>query len=323
MHPYFKALASQFEPLDEVLPTGSIPFALSSSALIPSPRFTEFNPSPALVQHLRSILPEYVPSDPNPSANQESDPNTIKAATSNENPGQQPTAGFSLPTIPMPAVNLNVDVRNLRWSWPGYLTFGKNSKDKPKITKAPVDVQKPELKPETGGEGGTPPDAPVVESNIPSSGPPKEEEKVEVEVEVDTVSLADAMEENRHGEGSSKHSPAAGTPSETPPQPAVGADGPNPDDGATPAAVPPVNPLPVFLEGLDGVSQEPASTTPPLPSPEEESLPTISEPPPPPVTLAQTFVHLAPPGHPLRTTKRRLYYLTVRFTVHVVFLFKI
>ena len=317
LHPYFKTLTSQFEPLDDVLPTGSIPFALSPSGLIPSPRFSEFSPSPALVQHLRSILPEYVPSDPDLSPNSESDPNTVKASASNENSGQQPTAGFSLPAIPMPAVTLNVDMRNLRWSWPGYLTFGKNTKDKEKrkSTKVPADEQKPdsklEPKPDTGTEGGTPSDAPVVEGENPSSDPPKEEEKVEVEVEVDTGSLADAMEENRHGGSSSQHSPGAGTPSESPPQPAVGTDGPPPDDDTTPAAVQSVDPVPVFPE-VDGVSQEPASTMPPSPSPVEEPLPIISEPPPPPVTLAQSLVHLAPPGHPLRTTKRKLYYLTVR-----------
>ena len=317
-------MASQFEPLDDVLPTGTIPFALSPSGLIPSPRFSEFSPSPALVQHLRSILPEYVPSDPGPSPNPESDSSTVKGTASNENSSQQPTSGFSLPTIPMPAVTLNVDVRNMRWSWPGYLTFGKNSKDKEKRknSKVPVDQQKPdpklEPKPDIGGKGGAPSDTPVAEGDIPNSEPPKEEEKVEVEVEVDTVSLADAMEESGPGGSSNKHSPGAGTPNEAPP--AVGTVGPTPDENPAPTAVQPTDPVPLFREGVDEVSQEPDSISPPLSSPEEELLPTISEPPPPLVKFSQTPVHLAPPGHPSRTTKRSLFYLTVRRAPCVFFL---
>ena len=316
MHPYYKALVSQFEPLDDVLPTGTIPFALSPSGLIPSPRFSEFSPSPALIQHLCSILPEYVPSDPSP--NPESDSGTVKATASNENSSQQPISGFSLPTIPMPAVTLNVDVRNMRWSWPGYLTFGKNSKDKEKRknSKVPVDQQKTdtklEPKPDIGVEGGAPSDTPVVEGDIPNSNPPKEEEKVEVEVEVDTLSLADAMEESGPGGSSNQHSPGAGTPNEAPPLPAVGTVGPTPDENPTPAVVRPTDPIPMFHDGVDEVSQEPDSISPPLSSPEEELPPTISEPPPPLVEFSQTQVHLAPAIHPLRTTKRRLFYLTVR-----------
>ena len=327
LHPHYKVLASQFEPLDYVLPIESIPFALSPSGLIPSPRFSEFSPSPALVQHLGSILPEYVPSNPHLTPNLELDPNSIKATASIENiSGQQPTGGFALPTIPMPAVNLNVDVRNLKWSWPGYLTFGKNSKDKEKQKNAsPVtDERNPDLKqepkPDAGGEGRDPSGAPVADGDVPGSGPPKEEEKVGVEVEVDTVSLADAIEsENIHRGSSNEHLPGTSTPSETPPSPATRTI--VPDDDATPTAVQQANPVPA-PRGVDEMSRQPTSASPPLPSP-EELPPTISEPPLPPITFSQTLVHLAPPGHPLRTTKRRLYYLTVCRPSRLCFFFKI
>ena len=317
LHPHYKALASQFESLDDVLPIESIPLVLSPSGLIPSPRFSELGPSPALVQHLRSILPEYVPSAPDPHPDSESDSNATKAATSNGNSGQQPTGGFSLPTIPMPAVTLNVDVRNMKWNWPGYLTFGKNSKDKEKQKggEAAVDEQKPdselEPKPDTGGEGVASSDAPVAEGGVPSPGPLKEEEKVEVEVEVDTLSLADAMEsEAGQGSGLNAHSPGDGTPNEAPPPLAVRAIGPTPDDDITPTAVRPPDPDPA-RQGDNEMSQRPPSTGSPSSSSEEELHPATSEPPPPLVTFSQTLVHLAPSGHPLRTTRRRLYYLTV------------
>jgi len=225
-------------------------------------------------------------------------------------------SAFSLPTIPMPAVSLNVDMRNMRWSWPGYLTFGKNSKDKEKRknAKGPLDQQKhdPKLepKPDTGGEGGAPSDTPVAEGDIPNSEPPKETEKVEVEVEVDTVSLADAMEESGPGGSSNAHSPGPGTPNEAPPPPAVGSVEPTPDENPPPAAVQLTDPVPVFREGVDEVSEEPDSISPPLSSPEEPP-PIILEPPPLLVEFSQTSVYLAPPGHPLQTTKRRLFYLTV------------
>jgi hypothetical protein len=319
LHPYYKALGSQFEPLDDVLPTQSIPFALSPSGLIPSPRFSEFSPSPALVQHLRSILPEYVPSVPQPPPDPESDTSSIKGTASTENAfGQQLTGGFALPTIPMPAVNLNMDMRNLKWNWPGYLTFGKNSKDKEKQKDVKVagDEQKEpetelEPKPDTGGEGVASSGASVTDGDTPGSDPPKEEEKLVVEVEVDTASLADAMEsENSRGGSSNGHSPGAGTPSEALPLPATQTIGPLPDDDVTPTVVQPVDPVPL-LQGVDETSQQPTSIRSPSPIP-EELPPTISDPPPPPVTFSQTTVHLAPSEHPLRTTKRRLYYLTVR-----------
>ena len=317
LHPYYKALGSQFEPLDDVLPPHSISFALSPSGLIPSPRFSELSPSPALVQHLRSILPEYVPSVPQPPPDPESDSGSIKAAASTESAsGQQPAGGFALPTIPMPAVNLNMDVRNLKWNWPGYLTFGKNSKDKEKQKNAKVtgDEQKKsdtelESKPDTDGEGEA---SSVTEGEVPGSDPQNEEEKLRLEVEVDTASLADAIEsENIRGGSSNEHSPGVSTPSEAPPSPATRTIGPLSDDDATPTAVQPVDPVPV-LRGVDETSQQTSSTGRPSPSPKEELPPTVSEPPLPLVTFSQTPVHLAPLEHPLRTTKRRLYYLTVR-----------
>jgi len=314
LHPYYKALASQFEPLDDVLPIESIPLALSPSGLIPSPRFSEFSPSPALVQHLRSIIPEYVPSDPNSTPDPESSPKTPKTAASNESSsGQQSAGGFVLPTIPMPAVNLNMDVRNLKWNWPGYLTFGKNSKDKEKekSTKVAADERKPdselgsEPEPDGGGEGRGSPDVPVADGDVPGPDPPREEEKVEVEVEVDTASLADAMVSESIRTGSSnEHSPGVGTPSERPSSPTARTIRPTPGDDTTPKAAQPVALGPVSGEGVTEIFQEPTR--------EEELSPVISEPPPPPVILSQTTVHLAPPGYPLRTTKRRLYYMTVR-----------
>ena len=304
LHPHYKALGSQFEPLDDVLPTQSIPFALSPSGLILSPRFSEFSPSPALVQQLRSIIPEYVPSVPQSAPDPESDSSPTKATASAENTsGQQPTGGFALPTIPMPAVNLNMDVRNLKWNWPGYLTFGKNSKDKEreKNGKVPGDEQ---TKPDTDGGASS------VDSDSPGADPPKEEEKLVVEVEVDTASLADAIgSENGRGGSSNEHSPGAGTPSEAPSSPATRT--------IRPIAIQPTDPVTV-LRGVDETSQQPTSPGPPSPSPEKELPPTISAP-PPPVTFSQTTVHLAPPEHPLRTTKRRLYYLTVRRTSRVFF----
>ena len=324
LHPHYKALGSQFEPLDDVLPTQSIPFALSPSGLIPSPRFSEFSPSPALVQHLRSILPEYVPMVPQSAPDPESDSGPIRTTASADNiSSQQSTGGFALPTIPMPAVNLNMDVRNLKWNWPGYLTFGKNSKDKEreKSGKVSRDEQKKpdaelESKPDADGEGG----ASSVDGDSPGADPPKEEEKLVVEVEVDTASLADAIgSENGRGGSSNEHSPGAGTPSEAPSSPATRTIRPIPDD-VTPVAVQPADPVSV-LQGIYETSQQSTSTRPPSPSPEKELPPAISEPPspPPPVTLSQTTVHLAPLEHPLRTTKRRLYYLTVRRPSRVSF----
>lgn len=320
LHPYYKTLASQFQPLDDVLPEGIIPFALSPSGLIPSARFSDLNPSPALVQHLCSIIPEYIPSVPHSTPDPESDsnPNSAKVASLDGGiSGQGHVGGFALPTIPMPAVHLNMDMRNLKWSWPGYLTFGKNSKDKEKQRNAKVgsDEQKYEqeleVKPDEGKERGVPSD----EAVVPGSHPPMEEEKV-VEVEVDTVSLADAMEsQNIHRGSSNECSPGAGTPSDVPQSPATKANKPVPEEDTTPAVI---RPVPVYQEETEGMSQSPVSPKTPTSGP-EELQPTISEPALPPATFSQTLVHLAPGEDPLRTTKRKLYYLTVRRPLYTCF----
>lgn len=315
MHPHYKALASQFALLDDVLPIHSIPFALSPSGLIPSPRFSELSPSPALVQHLRSILPEYIPSDPQSPPDPESDSNSVKAAVSTENTsGQQSAGGFALPTIPMPAVNLNMDMRNLKWTWPGYLSFGKNSKDKGKQKKAKSggDERKsdaePESKPDTGEEG-TSSGTSVTDGDVPGSDPPNEGEKIGAEVEVDAVSLAEAIEsENRHGGSSGEDSPGTSTPSEEHPSPAARTIRPISDEDTTPTMVQEVDTAPM---SCNETSDQPSSIRSPSPGP-EELPPNISEPLPPPVTFSQTPVHLAPPGYPLQTAKRKVYYLTVR-----------
>lgn len=303
--------------MDDVLPVWSIPFALSPSGLIPSPRFTEFSPSPALVQHLRSIIPEYIPSVPHPSPDPELDTTVVKPATSSENvPGQrQAGSGFAMPTIPIPAVNLNMDVRSLKWSWPGYLTFGKNTKDKNKQKNvgAATDEQKTdselEAKSDVEGEGEMPSMPPAADNSV---DPTNVEEKVGVKIEVDAVSLADAMEsENSYGGSSNEHSPGISTPDEAAPSPATRTIVPGLEDDATPAVDLPTDLVPVTSEGEKETTRQDPSTRPPSPSP-EEPLPSISEPQLPPVTFSQTVVHLAPSGYPLQTTKRRLYYLTVR-----------
>ena len=108
---------SQFKSLGGFLPMQSIPFAFFHSGVIPS-RFSEFSPS-TFVQHLHSILSEYVPGTQDPPPDQRSDSNAVKTAASNKNHEKKTHGWFSLPETPIPAVPPDVDTQNPKYSMVG------------------------------------------------------------------------------------------------------------------------------------------------------------------------------------------------------------
>ncbi|OBZ73855.1 Vacuolar fusion protein CCZ1 [Grifola frondosa] len=99
--------------------------------------------------------------------------------------------------IAMPSMNLSVDMRNLKWNWPGYLTFGKSasSSKTPSIPPTPS--------PHPGGDTSA--------ASVPGD---KIDEKGEMklnpaEVEIDAESLREAIAtDNVHGPSSRAVSPA-------------------------------------------------------------------------------------------------------------------
>lgn len=159
----------------------AIPFLVSPPCLIPSVRFNALKAPSSLPRHLMSILPSNKTAQPEnvTKVGQESD--TIKASgpspTKQTGNGDIQASGFlampnvTMPAMTMPNVNLNMDVR--KWTWPGYLTFGKTSGKVAKPSKS------------LGDEKATPDPSPAVE-------PPEGIDR-QVNVSVDAQSLEEAM----------------------------------------------------------------------------------------------------------------------------------
>jgi hypothetical protein len=87
--------------------------------------------------------------------------------------GLPATSNSGVPTMTIPNMNLKMDIR--KWSWPGYLTFGRTTagKDAQTATTTSEEILEPESTPRAQEETG--------------------ESKVNVSVEVDTRSLEEAM----------------------------------------------------------------------------------------------------------------------------------
>ncbi|KAI0350698.1 hypothetical protein OH77DRAFT_1488693 [Trametes cingulata] len=137
LHPLHDKLTPLLESFISTLPQELLTFALIPPYVIPprSPRYPA-----ALVRHVLSRIPPPQP----PIARKDSSgpitpPATVVASSqaSNTAPstsGKEESGGagssalvtnlLSMPTVP--AMNLGLDMKALKWNWPGYLTFGKS-----------------------------------------------------------------------------------------------------------------------------------------------------------------------------------------------------
>ncbi|KAI0666785.1 hypothetical protein C8Q78DRAFT_1082689 [Trametes maxima] len=216
LHP----LRDQLTPVLEAFQSG-LPRELMSFALIPPYVIPPRNPQypAALIRYVSSrIPPPPTPVSRNASSGAtiapaaavpldnvapSSPPAAIVQADSVSNGGSTLAANLlAMPT--MPSMNLGLDVKNLKWGWPGYLTFGKSgagsrSSTSPSTlapTMAPIDT--PEITKSvenTGNDGGLKPDN-------AHSGKRKET------LDVDTVSLLEAISTESIGSYTRATSPA-------------------------------------------------------------------------------------------------------------------
>ncbi|RPD64248.1 hypothetical protein L226DRAFT_611828 [Lentinus tigrinus ALCF2SS1-7] len=135
LHPLHAKLTPLLDKFASALPDELTSFALIPPYVVP-PRLPKY--PPALVRYILARVPP--PPTPVPrnqsSTSATSTPSVpsgqaIKPATSSD---QKSTAnaegGFTMPipipTMPtMPNVNFNLDMKNVKWNWPTYLTFGR------------------------------------------------------------------------------------------------------------------------------------------------------------------------------------------------------
>lgn len=143
MHPLHRSLVPLLDTFVSQIPEGCVPVVLSPPHIIPSARFTDARYSSSLSRYLLSRIS---PPSPAPTIRNATD-QVLHPSHDNEQPAPRPhdsslshletsdlgatkingtsdPATVSNTFLGMPGVNINMkDVR--KWSWPGYLTFGK------------------------------------------------------------------------------------------------------------------------------------------------------------------------------------------------------
>ncbi|KAJ3515173.1 hypothetical protein NLJ89_g1914 [Agrocybe chaxingu] len=289
--PCYASLIPILDEFAENLSTDIIPVIFSRQHIIPSTRFTTEHYPASLTAHLASVVPPKLNHSPS------SDTLNTLASSVDTIRGRLPTnaatavakapvnattnsggANF-LGMPPMPAMNMNMDVR--KWNWPGYLTFGKSTASKPSTEKS-VSIVTEKENPQT------PPKKPEGQ---------KDDARSHLAVEVNTDALEDAI-------ASETMSLASGAGSEAEP---------NGQDIPSTSSRTGTHPSDIIISP---VSVDPPSM--PASSPSRSLIfnrPPEESPPPTPPALPEfslTRLHLAPFEDPTATRRTTIHYFVQR-----------
>ncbi|KAI0708854.1 hypothetical protein C8T65DRAFT_649708 [Cerioporus squamosus] len=308
LHPLHAKLTPLLDKFASALPDELMTFALIPPYVIP-PRTPKY--PPALVRYiLARIPPPPTPVPRNkPSAPATSAPESGQASGPATSSDQQSTAntegGFTMPipmpTMPaMPNVNFSLDMKNVKWNWPTYLTFGKGSgapKSVPSIPPSPSPM------PITLATVVDPPQDPQTSANDDGLRPTGVRRET---LDVDTASLLEAISTESMGSYTRAASP---TPSALSKSSQLG------DSGTQSTLNTGGNVSPV--DGADS------------PAGAQDAIPDVMHPPPslppieitarPPRSFLASTVHLANPSDDHTTQRKRVLHLTQgEYTVAIV-----
>ncbi|KAK7056380.1 hypothetical protein VNI00_002934 [Paramarasmius palmivorus] len=288
LHPKHAVLAPLLEEFSSTIPASMAPIFATSSCIIPSRRYMNGRLPHSLSRHLLSMIP---PSPQTSNTRLPSDPDATlrtKQSVDAEAPKSPVNKKDSDPSsdsnrnsfMGIPAINMNV---NMKWGWPGYLTFGKQSQSRPSAES--VASQTSPSKEE--------------QKEIPTSEQDDKDDKASVsshpaDAEVDKGALDDAMSsENVHvadqasvqqeHEASGVNSPESVTISEL--------DKESSSDSE------------VMQELADSSREENENQG-------QDKLPSPPPPPPPPRPFMMATVHIADPDNPLLTQRRKVLHLS-------------
>jgi len=124
MHPQYLSLRPALDDLTDKISNHATGIAVTPTHIIPSTNFSQSNYPPSLARFLSSLLRP--PSTPSTPPDKEQLGKDSSQSTSAIVGSDSPSTFLGLPSS---AVNMSsMDMR--KWNWPGYLTFGKNSRDK-------------------------------------------------------------------------------------------------------------------------------------------------------------------------------------------------
>ncbi|OSD02951.1 hypothetical protein PYCCODRAFT_1477255 [Trametes coccinea BRFM310] len=312
LHPLHDRLTPLLEEFSSKLPHELMTFALIPPYVIPprTPRYPA-----ALVRYVLSRIPP----PPTPVARNNSSgpsPPPVAPAVSSKPPApastkleskadESATASTILGMPALPPMNLGLDMKNLKWTWPGYLTFGKSNAGSKTSTTPQTPSAGTVVTPPTPSVAD-PPSTTAQEGLHPEAAAKDGSTKRET-LEVDTASLLEAISTESMGSHTRAASPAPSTLSRSTQLPE--SSGKPAGEGAS--AGPSAASSPVHEQGQGG---EPESGA-PQPGPMQQppwSGGTGESAPRPAREFLRAIVHLASESDPLATEKKRVLHLTHR-----------
>lgn len=281
---------------------GTPTFALVPPYVVPSANSLRSRFPPALYQHIMSRVPPPLPSsqdemvvDPDlpdessqPPRLSESDIPKDKVATNSASVHKETKQGNNFGKI------LNVEMRNRKWAWPGYLTFGKSGKSSSQAS------------------------SPVVPENVKQKPPDPEVTPtlaMDIMPAVDKESLQDAIS-SHHLE--TPLSSGISPPPTPPPSTSTttlndgNAGVPFPDQESEPSTID-IQASPTDSEESSIPTCSYGSVALPITESEESNFPPHEEPAPskPKPPLFTTTVHLADDSDPTATIRKKVLHITV------------
>ncbi|EEB90537.1 hypothetical protein MPER_11241 [Moniliophthora perniciosa FA553] len=284
LHPRHTALAPLLEEFSYNVPVNAAPIVLTSRHIIPSRRYTNGRLPHSLLRHLLSLVPPSpesselrLPSDPEGTLRlkQPTDPGNAKGIATRKD--ADPTQNHHT-FIGIPTGNLN-----MKWGWPGYLTFGKSSQARAAASPASSgQEQKDDRKPETEETDD--------KASVASQPVEAEVDKgaLDYAMSSDNVHIGDRASVEGEKEVSTLGSPASVTISEL--------DKESSSDSEVIRDLVDSSPEDAQKEGGSSVS---VASSEPAPAPL-----------PPPRQFSSTSVHIADPDNPLLTQRRKVYHLS-------------
>ena len=299
-HPLYPQLSPLLDKFASTLPQELVTFALIPPYAIPprEPRYPA-----ALARHILTRIPP--PATPvshhkrTPSWPPAEAATIVPRKPHSKGDSKQAVAtesGFmhlSMPPMPpmppMPNMNFGLELKNVKWGWPAFPTFGKGGS-----TKAPIDPSASSSHSNLESivaedPGATTPSAP--QPDVPTKLPTPARKDT---LDVDRASLLEAISTESIGSYTRAASPA---PSSLSKSTQLGEEDPRPGETS------PLEASPVEPQGQPSNAHLTVPANPPLPPSEEAPLLTRS--------FITSTVHLNPPDDPLRTEKKRVHHLTV------------
>lgn len=314
LHPLTPYLVPIVDDYASTLPDTMLVFVLAPPHIIPSTAFSSRRFPSSIIHHVVLRIPPR--EEPRPPQSPELPDDKVVAkdlvpvSTSLTARGLDPTTVALLTQKSVESATANtfmamanvtraMDPRQLKWGWPGYLSFGKGAQAK--LADDPQLSAVPQLSP-PATTGGASPDGSEDKSHEAYRGVPDGPKSLEV----DRESLQEALSDNQSIASGQRMSPS---PSSTPARASVhlGGEGGVDEDGVKPAEGEGEDSKALdHLEEVPDASEAPAS----IHSVPPETEPTQPLPPALP-TLRPSTVNLAEPTNPAATRKWRVWQMTV------------